>query len=203
MTFPDDIDFLILFNLKEGVFMTIKPDEKNNLNKLEFLYNAINDIAGNIRYIDTKIALILASLGVIVGIVLTCREDLCFAYGNLGKLRIYFLFSIIIFAVCALFTAIFSLVCLIPRHYENEEELKKTFWHFNPIADYKNFKNFYREFNDCLNIESEVCKEVYKLNIINNKKYFWSKRATILFCITCLSTIFFTTISCYYYLILN
>lgn len=182
--------------------MAKKHHRNNELDKSEFLYNAINDVAGNIRFIDTKIALILASLGVIIGTVLTCRVDLYFVYSNWYKSQLWILLTLLFFFLLVISTIFCSLLCLIPRYGKDEVTLSKSFWYFNPTIEYKDFNDFSKNITNFPSVELQLSKELYKLNVINQKKCIWSRFATIFFGCTCFSTVGFFLISSYYYLFL-
>ena len=46
----------------------------------DFLKSAISDLAGNLALVDTKISIILATVGVVLGLVVACKSNILRAY---------------------------------------------------------------------------------------------------------------------------
>ena len=58
-------------------------NKKNNVNydtTNNFLKDAISDLSGNLILLDTKISIILATVGVILGLVVACKSNILKAY---------------------------------------------------------------------------------------------------------------------------
>ena len=49
-------------------------------NTIDFLKQAISDLTGNLTLLDTKISIVMATVGVILGLVVTCKSNVLKAY---------------------------------------------------------------------------------------------------------------------------
>ena len=59
---------------------TRKKGGNNYDEKIDFLKAAISDLAGNLALLDTKISIIMATVGVILGLVVACKSNILKAY---------------------------------------------------------------------------------------------------------------------------
>lgn len=87
----------------------IKEKVKENTEKIDyiktqsFLCSAITDISGHIKFLDTKVSIVMAALGVIISGIINCRK---IVYETYKIVQTECLLHIIFCVVTALFLSI-------------------------------------------------------------------------------------------------
>ncbi len=166
-------------------------NKRNNANydkTDEFLKDAISDLSGNLTLIDTKISIILATVGVILGLVVACKSNILKAYyfysdNNISN--VVFLLLSLIYVISIIITFIYGIKCIMIRFGKSDS---KSLWFFK-TKDYGGIseENYIQKVK-CMSEETMMknyAAEVYKLNQINNKKMYAGKVTIILFAVSC------------------
>ena len=81
----------------------------------DFLKSAISDLAGNLALVDTKISIILATVGVVLGLVVACKSSILRAYdfySNTCVWKALFLFLSFACIVSIILTFVFGVRCV-------------------------------------------------------------------------------------------
>ena len=168
---------------KDGV-----NNKKLYQNKQTFLIAAINDISGNIRFLDTKVSIVVATIGVILMAYVNCRGNIMRVYletQNNCVLRIVFLFSVILYIASQSTTVFFAIRTISVR--ENNTLKYKSLWYIGDKTI--SFKEYYFEVQRIneRDIIKNLTFELYKLNRINTIKMKYTKKTIVAFQWTCVS----------------
>ena len=159
-----------------------KTNGDNALTK-DFLLAAISDLTGNLNLLDTKISIVMATVGAILGVAVACKSNILKAYNyysNSCILKILFLLFLFIFVLSVLTTFICGIQCIMIRVGKSKSP---SLWFFNTekfggISEQDYYRKIKRMTNEDIN--KNLSTELYKLNAINNCKM-RSGRNTILF----------------------
>ena len=162
-----------------------KNSEKNN----EFLESAISDLAGNLSLVDTKISIILATIGVILGLVVACKSNILKAYCYYAQsdlMKVIFIFLVIAYVSSVVLSFVFGIKCIMIRFGKSN---KKSLWFFKTekfggISE-KDYLKDIRALTD-EDVTRNLAIEVYKLNDINNSKMKDGKKTIVFFAISCM-----------------
>lgn len=158
----------------------------NNTN--EFLKTAISDLTGNLTLLDTKISIILATVGVVLGLVVACKSNILKAYHfyyDCCLLKSIFLFLSFAYVISVIVTFIYGIKCIMIRFGKSKTA---SLWFFNTEAYGGISEKEYIKKVKCMSDESIITNlavEVYKLNAINNKKMRAGKTTICLFGVSC------------------
>lgn len=189
-------------NIRVKVIM--RPTENKSA---DFLINAANDVAGNIRFLDTKMALLIAAMSVISGALVTCKEEFYYAYNHFVDTQNLFVFLLSLYCVLVILTFITSLLCVFPRHENAEKETDKydehgSLWYFFPKKEKLNFAEYGKKVGSLNEVKfiNQLANQVYVLNQINEKKHFWAQKAVIFFGCSCALGVLLALFPCLYYL---
>jgi len=175
---------------------------KNNMTtsetKKDFLIAAINDLSSNIKFLDTKISILMAILGIIITGFISIRDTLFILYNQIicQYLKYIFIVIFIMYFLLILASLFFGIKTITPR---NSNTIQKSLWFFSEndysLEEYKN-KLENAKFRDILN---NLSYELFKLNIINENKFINAKRATLFFSISLILLLIFIIIAIYIY----
>ena len=157
-------------------------------NTIDFLKQAISDLTGNLTLLDTKISIVMATVGVILGLVVTCKSNVLKAYyfySDYCILKALFLLLSASYIVSVITTFVYGIKCIMIRFGKSKSS---SLWFFN-TDDYggiteKHYLHKVQKLTDAT-IMQNLAIEVYKLNKINNHKMHAGKRTIILFSISC------------------
>lgn len=154
----------------------------------DFLKAAITDITGNLALLDTKISIVMATVGVILGLVVACKSNLLRAfhyYSSICPFNILFLFLAIFYIISIISVFACGINCITIRFGKSK---LPSLWFFETeeydgISESKYlYKITQMRIND---ITKNLANEVYKLNTINNRKMHAGRRTIVLFAISC------------------
>lgn len=154
----------------------------------DFLKMAISDLTGNLTLLDTKISIIMATVGVILGLVVACKRNILKAYYFYEDICIFkavFLLLSAAYIVSIIFTFVYGIKCIMIRFGKSKSS---SLWFFQ-TEDYDGIteQNYIKrvKYMTDESIMKNLAVEVYKLNRINNRKMLTGKTTIILFAISC------------------
>ena len=154
----------------------------------DFLKLAISDLTGNLALLDTKISIIMATVGVILGLVVACKSNILKAYyfyEDVCILKAFFLFLYATYIVSIIITFVYGIKCIMIRFGKSKYT---SLWFFQ-TQDYDGIteQNYIKrvKYMTDESIMKNLAVEVYKLNRINNRKMRTGKTTIILFAISC------------------
>lgn len=165
-----------------------KQEYSSNYNNTsDFLKAAISDLTGNLTLLDTKISLIMATVGVVLGLVVACKSNVLKAYHFYEDICIFkaiFLLLSVAYIVGVIITFVYGIKCIMIRFGKS----KSSLWFFQ-TEDYggiteQNYLQKVKHMTD-ESITKNLAVEVYKLNRINNRKMRTGKTTIIMFAISC------------------
>ena len=168
---------------------TTRKNVRNNYDeKIDFLKAAISDLAGNLALLDTKISIIMATVGVILGLVVACKSNILKAYyfylDNCCLKHIFLLLSVA-YIISVVITFVYGIKCIIIRFGKSKSS---SLWFFDTVAyggiSEREYVHRIKHISD-KDIMKNLSVEVYKLNIINNRKMRSGKMTIIIFSISC------------------
>lgn len=159
---------------------------RNNTN--DFLKTAISDLKGNLTLLDTKISVIMATVGVVLGLVVACKSNILKAYYFYAEnclLKTIFLLLSVVYVISIISTFVFGIKCIMIRFGKSKSS---SLWFFDTetyggISEKKYIKKV-KELTDEM-ITNNLAVEVYKLNAINNRKMRVGRITIILFSVSC------------------
>lgn len=167
------------------VKITLKPNYDNTS---DFLKSAISDLTGNLALLDTKTSIIMATTGVILGLVVACKSNILksyYFYEDICILKAVFLLLSISYIASIIVTFIYGLKCIMIRFGKSKSS---SLWFFQ-TEDFGGIseRNYIRKVQHITeeSIMKNLAIEVYKLNSINNRKMRTGKITIILFAISC------------------
>ena len=185
-----NIDLFYYKILVRRTYMRLRRQKNtlNDNNTIEFLKAAISDLTGNLTLLDTKISIIMATVGVILGLVVACKSNILRAYyfyANNYCLKSIFLLLSLAYAVTIIITFIYGIKCILIRFGKSKAS---SLWFFDTesyggISERKYINKVKRMSNET--ILNNLSIEVYKLNTINNRKMRSGKTTIILFSLSC------------------
>ena len=154
----------------------------------DFLKLAISDLTGNLTLLDTKISIIMATVGVMLGLVVACKSNILKAYyfyEDVCILKALFLFLSATYIVSIIITFVYGIKCIMIRFGKSKSS---SLWLFQ-TEDYDGIteQNYIKrvKYMTDESIMKNLAVEVYKLNRINNRKMRTGKTTIILFAISC------------------
>lgn len=154
----------------------------------DFLKVAISDLTGNLTLLDTKISIIMATVGVILGLVVACKSNILKAYyfyEDICTFKAIFLLLSAAYIVSIIFTFVYGIKCIMIRFGKSKSS---SLWFFqtedNGGITEQNYIKRVKYMTD-ESIMKNLAVEVYKLNRINNRKMLTGKTTIILFAISC------------------
>ena len=154
----------------------------------DFLKVAISDLTGNLTLLDTKISIIMATVGIILGLVVACKRNVLKAYyfyENICIFKTVFLLLSAAYIVSTIFTFVYGIKCIMIRFGKSKSS---SLWFFQ-TEDYDGIteQNYIKrvKYMTDESIMKNLAVEVYKLNRINNRKMLTGKTTIILFAISC------------------
>lgn len=154
----------------------------------DFLKVAISDLTGNLTLLDTKISIIMATVGVILGLVVACKSNILKAYYFYEDICIFkaiFLLLSAAYIISIIFTFVYGIKCIMIRFGKSKSS---SLWFFqtedNGGITEQNYIKRVKYMTD-ESIMKNLAVEVYKLNRINNRKMLTGKTTIILFAISC------------------
>lgn len=154
----------------------------------DFLKVAVSDLTGNLTLLDTKISIIMATVGVILGLVVACKSNILKAYYFYEDVCIFkaiFLLLSAAYIVSIIFTFVYGIKCIMIRFGKSKAS---SLWFFqtedNGGITEQNYIKRVKYMTD-ESIMKNLAVEVYKLNRINNRKMLTGKTTIILFAISC------------------
>ena len=165
-----------------------KELKTNYDNTSEFLKAAISNLTGNITLLDTKISIILATVGVVLGLIIACKSNVLKAYyffANNYFFKVLFLFLSGILIIGIIMTFAFGIKCIMIRFGKSKSS---SLFFFNTetyggISERDYMQKIIKMSDE--EIMKNLADEVYKLNTINNQKMRAGKITITLFAITC------------------
>ena len=166
-----------------------RRSKTNCNNKMDFLKAAITDLSGNLKLLDTKVSIIIASIGVVLGLVVSCKSNYLKAYFYYSvncMLKTIFLLLSAAFIIRVILTFAFGINCIMIRIGKGKS---LSLWFFSTerfggITE----QNYYQKVQHMTDetILKNLANEVYKLNTINNLKMRAAKKTIVLFSLSCL-----------------
>ncbi len=154
----------------------------------DFLNSALSDLTANLCLLDTKISIIMATVGVVLGLVVACKSNILKAYQFYSEfciLNILFLLLTITYVLSIIFTFIYGINTVTIRFGKSKI---KSFWFFKTeLYGGISEKDYLRQVKKLTpqKINKNLACEVYKLNSINNKKMISGKKTVLFFSISC------------------
>jgi len=149
--------------------------------KKSVLLAAISDLSGNLKLIDTKVSIIIASSGIFFGGLINCRSNILKAYRSFESFPLckYFFFGVaLIYIISILALLFFGIRTIIPRIGKSK---RFSIWFFNTDdVSEDEYKTKIQKYSD-ENLIDTLESEVYKLNKINRTKIHQSQKAVISF----------------------
>lgn len=155
--------------------------DDNKDKQMLFLNYAIVDISNYIRFMDAKIAVIMAFAGVMINATLSLRKEVYYVLDNgicpvqslMYLLLLMVAFSLIIMLLCGFKTIVIRIGSL---NY-------KSHWFFAPYADSLD-EEYERYCNAVLNMDNEkivrdMASELCKLNDIFSRKSSYARKAVL------------------------
>lgn len=176
--------------------MTSDSDKSKIMNeyfhlKQSFLSDAISDLAGNIRFIDTKVSIIMAAIVAMIGGVLASINSVksliqsIFLSGWPGNLITLLFIVCLISTVCVLFFGINTIKGRTSKsQYDSKWFITKSLRNYSIEA----YKNDILKMNSNDIIENMIV-ELYKLNDINQQKMKTMKCVTVSFNISLIAAV--------------
>lgn len=148
---------------------------KNNMEiqgyseKYKFLYSAISDISNVIKFLDTKVSIVMALLGIIINVFIICRGTIFQIYKSLednvlkGILIIFLSISLI--CICVMF---YYGICIINSHSCNKTSCDSLWFMEHDIG----FEDYFEKINKMTYdvLLKNLSAELYKLNDIFKQK---------------------------------
>lgn len=137
-----------------------------------FLNSAINDISGWVKFLDTKVSIIMAAVGIVISGVINCRETINRTYEQLqiySLLQAFFCILVFIFAI-ATFLVYFWGIQTIKAHRSNINF--ESLWFINKKKDdyaFEVYKNDIKKMTEN-DIIDTLAAELYKMNDIYRQK---------------------------------
>lgn len=168
-------------------------DIENYELKQAFLEAAINDLSGNIKFLDTKISIIMATMGVVLGGLISCKENLHETYQNLNDINqniqttnwklIIFLIVFIAYLLSTLLAFSFGISTLTARGINVKFD---SLWYIDSKKEIE-FNMFLKRINklSSTNIIENMSCELYKINNINKIKMQRTKYSLLFFKCSC------------------
>lgn len=162
----------------------------NFTEKQNFLNSAINDIAGNLKLIDTKISLLLTTSGVILNALISCRSNIYTVYvisKSQNTLLIIFLFILILYIFTLCLFVFFGIKAITVRKGKSN----KSLWFLGDRA-FNLDLNAYQDQIINLTKKEIICylsDELYNINLINSKKLKYARLSFQLFLLYFIITI--------------
>lgn len=168
--------------------MERKEPKTNFDNTNDFLKVAISDLTGNLTLLDTKISIIMATVGVVLGLVVACKSNVLKAYNYYEDncfLRALFLSLSAIYIIGVIMTFAFGIKCIMIRFGKSKSSSLFFFdtETYGGISE-QNYMHKVKRMSD-EEIMKSLADEVYKLNMINNQKMRAGKTTITLFAISC------------------
>lgn len=170
--------------------MRIRKQRSNfnydNIN--DFLKVAISDLTGNLTLLDTKISIIIATAGVILGLVVACKSNVLKAYyfyANNCCTKCMFLLLSLTYIINVIITFIYGIKCIMIRFGKSKSS---SLWFFDTESYGGLSEEIYIKKIKCMSDETimqNLSAEVYKLNTINNRKMRAGKTTIIMFSLSC------------------
>ena len=153
-----------------------------------FMKVAISDLTGNLTLLDTKISIIMATVGVIMGLVVACKSNILKAYyfySNYCFFKSIFLLLSVIYIITIIATFAFGIKCIMIRFGKSKSS---SLWFFKTkdcggISEQDYIHRIRYMSNEA--IMKNLAIEVYKLNTINNQKMRAGKITLIFFSVSC------------------
>lgn len=151
----------------------MKDKVKNNSVELEnFLNSAISDISGYVKFLDTKVSIIMAALGVVIAEVVNCRNIIISSYNivKFSNIKYTVLVSIVVGFLVSVFYVYFWGIKTLMSHTCNIQY--ETVWFIKKENDELPFEKYIEDVKkmDSNDIVDTMSAELYKLNYINREK---------------------------------
>lgn len=165
--------------------------EKNTTN--DFLFAAISNLAGNLNFLDTKISIVMAAVGVVLGLVVACKSNILRAYNYYSEccvLKVVFMLLSFVSILSMLFVFVFGIRCIMVRFGKSESP---SMWFFRTV-NYGGIpeQEYYQKIKQMTDkdVTNSLSSELYKLNSINDRKMRAGRAAIVSFFISCISLFF-------------
>jgi len=176
----------------------------NNLasceSKQTFLIAAISDISGNIKYLDTKIALVMATVGVFLGVVVALFEMFAGQTMSLPTwIACVFNACMVLFGISVVLVFVFGILTITARH---TKPAKPSLWYFDDATVCSTvFEEQVRTLTDDLIVDN-LAGELFYLNKINAQKMKFTKRTIKAFAFASIFAALILSIVVFYTLII-
>ncbi len=161
-----------------------------------FLNSAINDVSGWIKFLDTKVSIIMVALGVVISEIINCREIIYDTYQMLqvySLLHIFFCVLVFMFAIATALVYFWGLQT-IKAHRCNINF--KSLWFIIEKKDDYPFEIYKEDIKKMTekDVIDALAAELYKVNDIYRQKAVTMKRTirvfgialVVLFAIVCI-----------------
>lgn len=172
---------------KKSKMRNVKTKEELNtgdFTKIQnFLNSAINDVSGWIKFLDTKVSIIMAALGVVISGIINCRETIYETYQMLqvySLLHIFFCVLVLMFAIATVLVYFWGLQT-IKAHRCNINF--KSLWFIIEKKDdyaYEIYKEDIKKMTE-KDVIDALATELYKVNDIYRQKAVTMKRTICVF----------------------
>lgn len=148
-----------------------------------FLNSAINDVSGWIKFLDTKVSIIMVALGVVISGIINCREIIYDTYQMLqvySLLHIFFCVLVFMFAIATALVYFWGLQT-IKAHRCNINF--KSLWFITDKKDDYPFEIYKEDIKKMTekDVIDALAAELYKVNDIYRQKAVTMKRTICVF----------------------
>lgn len=172
---------------KNSKMRNVKTKEalnKSDFTKTQnFLNSAINDVSGWIKFLDTKVSIIMAALGIVISGIINCREIIYDTYQMLqvySLLHIFFCVLVFMFAIATVLVYFWGLQT-IKAHRCNINF--KSLWFIIEKKDDYPFEVYKEDIKKMTekDVIDALAAELYKVNDIYRQKAVTMKRTICAF----------------------
>ena len=175
---------------KKNNIRNVKPKEASSTIDYAktqiFLNSAINDISGWIKFLDTKVSIIMAALGIIISGIINCREIIYATYQMsqvYDLLHIFFCVLVFIFAITTVLVYFWGLQTI--KAHRCNINFKSLWFIIDKKEDYpfEVYKEDIKKMTE-KDVIDTLSAELYKVNDIYRQKVVTMKRTIYAFVIT-------------------
>lgn len=165
--------------------------------KINYLKDGINDVAGNIKFIDTKIALMMTVEALIINALISTREGVCYFIKETDGIEFVSVAVIMFIFLYTLAMFLYKSICCVFTRIKLSKKVSSV-W-YNDLYDSNYLMNKVVE-QSYITICDAYTEELNILNHIFTDKAEHSRIAIKFFSINLVVTIIFTCMLSIYYL---
>lgn len=147
----------------------IKKEKDNNTELQTFLNSAIADISGYVKFLDTKVSIIMAALGVVIAGIINCRNLIMDTYNivKVDETKCMILIAIVMSLLTSIFYVYFWKIRTLMAHNCNIQY--ESVWFIRKEIAFEKYRKKVKKM-DSNDITDTMIAELYKLNYINKMK---------------------------------